>query len=154
MSMRARREFGVPLFFPTRTHTPVQQELTHTNTGAARAGRPAGGVRMRTYADVCSDATHAHTHTQVQQELDDQRAVYAEKLRAIRAAFFAKRDSLWTKRAALLAPMAGEGLPLFWVTVLRYASDPLFFKNKIKKSMWFGGRPKYALIYGVHRETA
>ena len=55
----------------------------------------------------------------VQQELDDLRATFAEKLRLIRAEFFTKRDEFARKRMGIIAPMVGEGLPLFWLTALR-----------------------------------
>jgi len=55
----------------------------------------------------------------VQQQLDEKRAAYAEKLRAIRAEFFVKRDGFAKRRRDVVAPMAGEGLPLFWLTTLR-----------------------------------
>jgi hypothetical protein len=55
----------------------------------------------------------------VQEELDHKRASYAEKLRAIRLDFAVKRDQLAKQRSAVVAPMVGEGLPLFWLVTLR-----------------------------------
>mmetsp|Transcript_12125 Transcript_12125/g.42223 ORF Transcript_12125/g.42223 Transcript_12125/m.42223 type:complete len:609 (-) Transcript_12125:3009-4835(-) len=55
----------------------------------------------------------------VQQQLDERRGEFAEHLRKIRTECFTQFQDACAKRRGVIQPMAGEGLPRFWLTVLR-----------------------------------
>lgn len=61
---------------------------------------------------------------EVQKEIDELRAEYAETLRKHREEHLKFLDSVRTKRKGVVVPMAGEGLPMFWLTTIRNVPDP------------------------------